>query len=88
MFEIDSATQKVCVTSTSFGIYKYKRLPMGITNSPDFFQSVMHHLFADLLDVALSMALGYSSLVPFQIISLKSTKCSLGWRGMGLLSIS
>ena len=50
-FEIDLASQKLCVISTLYGLYKYKRLPMGITNSPDFFQSVMHPLFADLPDV-------------------------------------
>ena len=30
-----------------FDLYKYCRLPMGITNSPDFFQSVMHPVFAE-----------------------------------------
>ena len=47
-FEIDIESQKLCVISTPYGLYKYKRLPMGITSSPDFFQSVMHPLFADL----------------------------------------
>ena len=47
-FEIDASSQKFSVISTPFGLYKYKRLPMGITNSPDFFQSVMHPLFSDL----------------------------------------
>ena len=47
-FEIDEASQHLCVISTPYGLYKYKRLPMGITNSPDFFQSVMHPLFSDL----------------------------------------
>ena len=50
-FEIDAASQKLCVISTPNGLYKYKRLPMGITNSPDFFQSVMHPLFSDLSHV-------------------------------------
>ena len=50
-FEIDAQSQKLCVISTPFGLYKYKRLPMGITNSPDFFQSMMHPLFSDLPDV-------------------------------------
>ena len=49
-FEIDSASQKLCVISTPYGLYKYKRLPMGISNIPDFFQSVMHPLFTDLID--------------------------------------
>ena len=47
-FELDLSFQNLCVISTPFGLFKYKRLPMGINNSPDFFQSVMHPLFADL----------------------------------------
>ena len=29
-FELDSESQKLCVISTPIGLYKYKRLPMGI----------------------------------------------------------
>ena len=36
-FDIDPLPQKLGVISTPFGLYKYKRLPMGIINSPDFF---------------------------------------------------
>ncbi len=50
-FELDEAAQKLCVISTPFGLYKYLRLPMGLTNSPDVFQSVMHPLFQDMLSV-------------------------------------
>ena len=51
IFEIDTVSQKLCVISTPYWLYKYKRLPMGITNSPDFFQSVMHPLFSDLPNI-------------------------------------
>ena len=50
-FEIDPLSQRLCVISTPFGLYKYKRLPIGLTNSPRFFQSVMHSSFADLSDM-------------------------------------
>ena len=50
-FEIDSESQKLCVISTPYGLYKYKRLPMVITSSPDFFQSVMHPMFSDLINI-------------------------------------
>ena len=50
-FEIDAPSQQLCIISTPYGLYKYKRLPMGITNSPDLFQSVMHPLFSDLPNV-------------------------------------
>ena len=51
IFKIYTNSQNRCVISTPFGLFKYLRLPMGITNSPDFFQSVMHPLFADLSNV-------------------------------------
>ena len=39
-FVIDASSLKFCVISTPFGLYKYKRLPMGITISPFF--SICH----------------------------------------------
>ena len=50
-FKIDADSQKLCVINTPYGLYKYMRLPMGITNSPDFFQSVMHPMFPGLSNV-------------------------------------
>ena len=47
-FGLDLPSQQLCVISTPFGLIKYKRLPKGINNSPDFFKSLMHPLFADL----------------------------------------
>ena len=47
-FELSPQAQQLCVISTPFGLYKYLRLPMGLTNSPDIFQSVMHPLFQDI----------------------------------------
>ncbi len=43
--------QKLCIISTPFGLYKYLRLPMGLPNSPDVFQSVMHPLFQGMPEV-------------------------------------
>jgi hypothetical protein len=45
---LDEASQKLCATVFPWGKYKYKRLPMGIKNSPDIFQSVMNRLLGDL----------------------------------------
>ena len=47
-FELDSHAQHYCVISTPFGLNMYLRLVMGLTNSPDVFQSVMHPLFQDI----------------------------------------
>ena len=50
-FELDTQAQHYCVISTPFGLYQYLRLPMGLTNCPDIFQSVMHPLFQDIPEV-------------------------------------
>ena len=50
-FESDAHAQQYCVISIPFVLYQYLRLPMGLTNSPDVFQSVMHPLFQDLPSV-------------------------------------
>ena len=47
-FEIENSFQKLHVINTPLSLYQYKRLPMGITNRADFFQPVMHPLFADI----------------------------------------
>ena len=47
-FELNPESQKLCVISTPFGLYKYKCLPMGIKLSSDINQEVMENLFHDL----------------------------------------
>jgi hypothetical protein len=44
-FELDTDSQKLCVISTPFGLYKYKCLPMGVKQSSDIAQEVMENLF-------------------------------------------
>ena len=34
-FELDEASQKICVISTEYGNFAYTRLPMGVKISPD-----------------------------------------------------
>ena len=50
-FQLDDESQKLCVISTPFGLYEYKRLPMGIKQSSDIAQEEMENLLRDLDDV-------------------------------------
>jgi putative transposase len=47
-FESDEETSHLCTIATPFGLYRYKRLPMGVTPAPDIGQEIMdqllHHL--------------------------------------------
>ena len=50
-FELDADSQKLCVISTPFGIYKYKHLPMRVKQLSDIAHEVMENLFCDLDNV-------------------------------------
>ena len=50
-FELDAENQKLCIKSTPLGLYKYKRLPMGIKQSSKIAQVVMENLFCGLNNV-------------------------------------
>lgn len=45
---LDPATMEICTIVFPWGLYRYKRLPMGVACSPDIFQSKMNSLFHDL----------------------------------------
>ena len=47
-FELDVHAHHYCVISTPYRLYQYLHLPMGLTNSPDVFQSVMKPLLQDI----------------------------------------
>ena len=46
--KLDLETMKICAIVFPWGIYRYRRLPMGVACSPDIFQSKMSSLFAEL----------------------------------------
>jgi transposase InsO family protein len=45
---LDEYSQRLCTIILPWGKYRYKRLPMGIKNSPDVFQAVINDLLGDL----------------------------------------
>jgi hypothetical protein len=49
-FELDKESQDLCTIVTSFGKYKYLRLPMRLKCSPDIDQAAMENVLSDIED--------------------------------------
>jgi Reverse transcriptase (RNA-dependent DNA polymerase)/RNase H-like domain found in reverse transcriptase len=47
-FELDDESKALCIICTPFGNYRYNRLPMGISQSPDIAQQIMEDIFRDI----------------------------------------
>jgi len=45
---LTAASSRLCRTVLPWGVYEYLRLPMGVNNSPEYFQTYMSDLFKDL----------------------------------------
>ena len=52
---LDPYSQGLCGTVVPWGVYQYTVLPMGISNAPDIFQSIMMRLLGDLTAVQVYM---------------------------------
>jgi hypothetical protein len=48
MFELNKESQDLCIIITSFGKYKYLKLPMGLKCSPDVAQAAMEIVLSDI----------------------------------------
>ena len=44
--ELDPESSRICTIVLPWGKYEYRKLPMGLCNSPDIFQEKMNELFA------------------------------------------
>ncbi len=45
---LSETSSEMCTIVTEFGKYKYKRLPMGVSCSPDIFQAKIYELLGDI----------------------------------------
>lgn len=50
-FELTEESKDLCVIVTPFGKYRYERAPMGVSQTPDFAQSVMEEVLQDIAEI-------------------------------------
>jgi hypothetical protein len=48
---LDLEAQNFCTIILPWGIYQYKRLPMGVKTSPDILQRIMYELLGDIPNI-------------------------------------
>ena len=49
-FELDDESKDLCTINTPYGLYRYRVLPLGIAQSPDFCQETMEHTLQGIMD--------------------------------------
>ena len=49
-FELDDESKDLCTFNTPYGLYRYRVLPLGVAQSPDFCQETMEHVLQGVMD--------------------------------------
>jgi Reverse transcriptase (RNA-dependent DNA polymerase)/RNase H-like domain found in reverse transcriptase len=49
-FKLDDESKELCTIATPFGLYRYRKLPMGICQSPDIAQEVTEKVLRNISD--------------------------------------
>ena len=49
-FELDDESKDICTINTPYGLYRYRVLPLGVVQSPDFCQETMEHVLQGIMD--------------------------------------
>ena len=49
-FELNDESKDLCTINTPYGLYRYRVLPLGVAQSPDFCQETMEHVLQGITD--------------------------------------
>jgi hypothetical protein len=50
-FKLDEESSELCTITAPFGLHRYKRLPMGVSQAPDIAQEISEKTLKDITDL-------------------------------------